>query len=286
MTNLRKITIAAAVLLIATAIGLGSHFKTLADKHRDQVQLELRHLLGESVRFEGLDVRLLWLPGFVVREFRMADDSRFAATPILKARELFLGISLRQLFTGRIVIDSVTFVGPEMQIISDETGVLNVSMLASRRKELGVLPRRRAGAPGERRQNSVRFAVDELRVEDGRIIYLDRTAKDPAELQLRGIELQVRGLDLQEPTRVRVAAALTEGLGQDLHIEGLLHRAKADQSWYQRGMNLQDSIRFAARFDGPARLRRAARKSPAGAGGHRPDGAASPSRRQPAAAAA
>ncbi len=239
MTNLRKITIAAAVLLIATAIGLGSHFKTLADKHREQVQLELRYLLGDSVRFESLDVRLLWLPGFVVREFRMADDSRFAATPILKAREVFLRISLRQLFTGRIVIDSVTFVGPEMQIISDETGVLNVSMLASRRKELGVLPRRRAGAPGERRQNSVRFAVDELRVEDGRIIYLDRTVKDPAELQLRGIELQVRGLDLQERTRVRVAAALTEGLGQDLHIEGSLHRAKADQSWYQRGMNLK-----------------------------------------------
>ncbi len=85
----------------------------------------------------------------------------------------------------------------------------------------------------------MRFAIDELRVDDGRIIYLDRTTKDPAELQLRGIELQVRGLDLEEPTRVRVAAALTEGLGQDLHIEGLLHRAKADQSWYQRGMDLK-----------------------------------------------
>ncbi len=147
MTNLRKITIAVAVLLTATAIGLGSHFKRLADKHREQVQAELRHLLGDSVRFDGLDVRLLWLPGFVVREFRMADDSRFAATPFLKARELILGLSLRQLLTGRIVIDSVTFVGPEMQIISDETGLLNLSMLASQRKELGSAqtPARRAG---------------------------------------------------------------------------------------------------------------------------------------------
>jgi uncharacterized protein involved in outer membrane biogenesis len=239
MTNLRKITIAVAVLFTAAAIGLGSHFKRLADKHREQVQLELRLLLGDSVRFDGLDVRLLWLPGFVVREFRLADDSRFAATPILKARELILGINLRQLFTGRIVIDSITFIGPEMQIISDETGLLNLSMLASRRKELGVMPRRRSSAPGERRQSSVRFAIDELRVDDGRIIYLDRTAKDPAELQLRGIELQVGGFDLEEPTRVRMAAALTEGLGQDLRIEGLLHRAKADQSWYQRGMDLK-----------------------------------------------
>jgi len=239
MTNLRKIAITGAVLLTASAIGVGSHFRRLAEKHRGQVQLELRRLLGDSVRFDGLEARLLWLPGFVVREFRVADDNRFAATPIVKARELVLGISLRQLFTGHIVINSLTFVAPEMQIISDETGLLNLSMLASRRKELGAIPRRRPGAPSERRQSAVRFAIDEIRVDDGRIIYLDRTVKDPAELQLRAVELQVSGLDLALPTRVRLAASLTEGLGQDLRIEGSLHGAQADQSWYERRMDLK-----------------------------------------------
>ena len=239
MTNLRKITIAAAVLLTASAIGVGSHFKRLADKHRDQVQLELRRLLGDSVRFDGLEVRLLWLPGFVVREFRVADDSRFAATPIVKARELVLGISLRQLVTGHIVIDSLTFVAPEMQIISDETGLLNLSALASRRKELSAIPTRRSGAPSERRQSAVRFAIDEIRVDQGRVIYLDRTVKDPAEMQLRDVELRVSGLDLALPTRVRLAASLTEGLGQDMRVEGALHGAKADQSWYQRELDLK-----------------------------------------------
>ncbi len=239
MTNLRKIAIAVAVLLTASAIGVGSHFKRLADKHRDQVQQELRRLLGDSVRFDGLEVRFLWLPGFVVREFRVADDSRFAATPIVKARELVLGISLSQLFTGHMVIDSVTFVAPELQIISDETGLLNLSMLAGRRKELGAMPRRRSGAPGERRQSAVRFAIDEIRVDDGRIIYLDRTAKDPAEMQLRDVDLRVSGLDLAQPTGVRLAASLSEGLGQDLRVEGALHGATADQSWYQRAMDLK-----------------------------------------------
>ena len=153
MTRLRKITLAVAIIALVTAAGIGNHFKNLADKERVQVQQELRRLLGDSVRFDGLDARLFWLPGFVVREFRVADDSRFAATPILKARELILGVSLRQLFTGRIVINSLTFVGPEVQIINDETGLLNVSVLASRRQELGIRPRRRSGASSERRQN-------------------------------------------------------------------------------------------------------------------------------------
>lgn len=239
MTKLRKITLAVASLSIAAAVVLGNHFKSLAEKHREQVQQELRRVLGDRVQFDGLDAQLFWLPGFVVREFRIADDSRFAATPVLKARELILGISLGQLFTGRIVIDSLSFVGPEMQIISEETGLLNLSVLASNRKDFGATPRRRSGEAGERRQNAVSFAIDEIRVDNGRIIYLDRTAKDPAELQLRDVELKIYGLDLERPTRVRAAASLSEGLGQDMRIDGLLHSAKSDQSWYQRSLDLK-----------------------------------------------
>jgi len=209
MTHLRKLTLAIAAVSIAAAVGLGSHFKSLADKHREQVQQELRRVLGDRVQFDGLDARLFWRPGFVVREFRVADDSRFAATPIVKARELVLGISLGQLLTGRIVIDSLSFVGPEIQVITEETGLLNLSELASQRKELGAAPRRRSGGAGERRQSTVRFAIDEIRIDGGRIIYLDRTVKDPAELQLRDVELEVSGLDLARPTWVRAAASLT-----------------------------------------------------------------------------
>ncbi len=239
MTKLRKITLAVAIVLTATAVGLGNHFKTLADKHREQVQQELRRMLGDSARFDDLEFRLFWLPGFVLHEFRVADDSRFAATPIVKARELVLGISLLPLFTGRIVIDSLGFIEPEIQIINDETGLLNLSALASRRKELGTMPRPGSDASGERRQSSVRFAIDKISVEDGRVIYLDRTVKEPAELQLRDVDLTLNSLDLVRPTRVRAAASLTEGLGQDMHIEGLLQSAKSDQSWYQRGLDLK-----------------------------------------------
>ena len=239
MTNLRKITLAVASLAIAATVGLGNHFKSLADKHREQVQQELRRLLGDRVQFDSLDARFFWQPGFVVSGFRVADDSRFAATPILKARELVLGISLGQLFTGRIVIDSLSFLGPEIQIISEETGLLNLSVLADRRNEPDTPPRRRPGGAGERRQSTVRFAIDEVRVDDGRIIYLDRTVKDPAELELHDVELKIFGLDLARPTRVRAAASLTEGLGQDMRVEGLLHSAKSDQSWYQRSLDLK-----------------------------------------------
>lgn len=238
MKNLPKIIAAMAVLLTGAAVGMGSHFKALADRHQDQVRQELRRLLGDSVRFDSLNVRLLWQPSFVVREFRIADDNRFAATPILKARELLLGISLSQLFAGHIVIDALTLVEPEMQIITDETGLVNLSALGNKRKELSALPKQRSGAPAPRRHSAVRFAIDAIRVDDGRIVYLDRSVTEPAELQLRNVDFNLTGLDLALPTRVRLAAALSEGLGQDMRIEGMLKSAQADQSWYQREIEL------------------------------------------------
>jgi uncharacterized protein involved in outer membrane biogenesis len=270
MTNLRKITLAVVSLSIAAAVVLGSHFKSLADKHREQVQQELRGLLGDRVQFDGLDVRLFWWPGFVVREFRIADDSRFAATPIIKARELVLGISLVRLLAGRIVIDSLSFVDPEIQVITEETGLLNLSVLASQREELGTTHRRRSGGAGERRQSTVRFAIDEIRADDGRIIYLDRTVKDRG-LQLRDVELKIYGLDLARH-RVHAAASLTEGLGQICAL--IAAQRQSDQSWYQRSLDLK--IQFDSLY-APVVLPPSltARKNSAGARCHRPDVAAS-----------
>ena len=188
MTKLRKITLAVAILLTATAVGLGSHFKTLADKHREQVQQELRRMLGDSARFDGLDVRLFWLPGFVLHEFRVADDSRFAATPISKranSSSVSACSTLHRPHRHRFArIHRTRNSNHQRRNRSAQS-----QCARQPRKELGTIPRRRSDASGERRQSSVRFAIDKIRVEDGRIIYLDRTVKEPAELQLRDVDL-------------------------------------------------------------------------------------------------
>ena len=167
-------------------------------------------MLGDSVRSDGLEVPLFWLPGFVLREFRVADDSRFAATPISRLATRPRR-RLRRLFVGRIAIDSLSFIEPEVQILDDETGLLNPACSPPRRRTRHDTP-----APVQRYRpatvKAVRFAIDEIRVEDGRVIYLDRTVKDPAELQLRDVDVTLKNLDLARPTRVRAAASLTEGL--------------------------------------------------------------------------
>ena len=224
MKSPRKIFFVTVAALTLVAAILVHTFNLAAGRHLESVQQELGKLLGMDIRFASLEVHLLGRPGFVAKELRIADDPRFAATPILRARELILGVQLWQLLFGRVVIDSLTLRAPEFQIITDETGLFNLDLLTQKRKELPRSPQLRS-APAERKTSSVSFAIDALRIDDGRVIYLDRSVKEPAELQLGDIDLTLRGLDAKQTTRFRFAAALAEGLGQDVRIDGEFNAA-------------------------------------------------------------
>src|SRR5258706_331880 len=140
MKSPRNILIFAAVAILIAVTALVQAFNIVASRHRELVQQELRKLLGKEVSFESLEVHLFGRPGFAAKSFRIADDPRFAATPIIRARQLILGVKLWPLLAGRIVIDSLVFNQPEFQIITDETGLLNLDLLSRRRGEIATLP--------------------------------------------------------------------------------------------------------------------------------------------------
>ena len=119
------------ILLVAViaAAALVQIFNVIARKNRDLVRQELQKVLGKDFNFTALEVTFFSPPGFSVKMVRMADDSRFAATPIIQAKELILGVSLWNLLWGRVVIDTLIFDEPEFQIITNESGVLNLTKL-------------------------------------------------------------------------------------------------------------------------------------------------------------
>lgn len=241
MKSLRKILLLFLVVLALAVVGLVESFNLLAARHRDQVRQELQKVLGQDASFASLEVNLLGRPGFVAREFRVADDPRFAATPLLRAGELVLGVSIWDLLSRRLVINSLTFNDPEFQVITDESGQLNLTAWVHRKTELRRIPRLRPSAPA-RKPLPVSFAVDEIGIQRGRIDYLDRSTKEPAELRIRNISLSMQGFAPGEITKLRIRAALTEGLSQDVSINGQLTPAPADQSWQQRGIDV--TLRF------------------------------------------
>ena len=241
MKSPRNILLVMLAVSAVAAASLAYSFNLIAGRNRELVQQELQKFLGNEISFASLEVNLLGTLGFSAKEFRIADDARFAATPAVRAKELILGVSLWELVFGRVVIDSLTFNEPELQIISEETGLLNLTELISKLQESTKSPKTSSSASRHGR-GSVRIAVSEFRIQDGRIEYLDRSIKVPAELRLRNISLNVSGFDPTAKTRIRLTAALTEGAGQDMRIDGELSPGPPNSSWQQRGLDV--SMRF------------------------------------------
>jgi uncharacterized protein involved in outer membrane biogenesis len=216
-------------------------FNSLASRNREQVQQELQKVLGKDVSFENLKVSLLGGFGFSAKAFRVADDPLFAATPLVQASELVLGVSPWNLLLGRIVIDSMTLKEPEFQIITNEAGAVNLAAFAARTREIGAFPRLRA-ATSDKHRPAVNFRVSRIRVVNGRIAYVDRSIPEPTEVQIRNLKLDVDGLDPHDKTRVTLNAALTEGLSRDVRIDGFIGPVVDSRPWLQQPVDLE--IRF------------------------------------------
>lgn len=239
MKRLPKLLLIIAATLALGVAGLIESFNLLAAKHRDQVTQELQKVFGQDVSFASLEVNVFGRPGFVAKEFTIADDSRFAATPALRARELVLGVSLWNLLSRRLVITSLAFEEPEFQIITDESGLLNLTSLINGKSELRKFPKLRQPRAPEHRPAPVSFAIHEIAIKRGRVEYVDRSVKPAAELRVKNVSMSVQGFDPDEATRITIAASLNEGLGQDVRISGQLAPQPESHSWMQRGIDLR-----------------------------------------------
>ena len=241
MKNRRKLLVVTVVMLAIATAGVVHTFNVLAGKYRDQVQQELQKVLGKDVAFASLQVTLFGGPGFVAKEFRIADDPRFAATPLLRAKELVLGVSLWKLFFQQLVITTLAFKEPEFQIITDESGSRNLTALLHRKGELRQFPALRPAAP-ERGRTPVSFLIRKIHIKDGRVDYVDRSVIAPVELRVGHISMTLTGFDRREAITLHFAASLTEGLSQDLRIDGRLNPASQEIPWTQRPVDLD--LRF------------------------------------------
>ena len=228
----KSISLAVGTVILA-ALALVYSVNLLAAIRRDLVYEELQRVAGKDVAFDEFEVTLLTGLGFSARNFRIADSPVFAATPLLRAKELRMGVSLLSLMLGRIVINKLTFIEPEFQIITNEEGVMNISSLEDRRKQLVELPKARSSAP-KREFSSVNFVVTNFQIKNGRIDFIDRSVRAPAEMQIKRVDMNLQGINPNGRAKMNLAASLNEGLGQDVRVAGYLGPFARGKGWKEQ----------------------------------------------------
>jgi uncharacterized protein involved in outer membrane biogenesis len=168
------------------------------------------HAVGRPVKFASLSVSLLPLPHVNLKGLEVADDPRFGTTPLLRVKELRMGLRVKPLLSLRIELASITLHDAQVEAVEME-GRWNFAALAPPAAPAKPAPRPVPGIPGSAAVGSVMVSRIGLKnatvnvrrpgVKDGdvRIEGLDATVSG-----VGGSELEVRGDARLEPGGLRL----------------------------------------------------------------------------------
>ena len=171
------------VVITVVLIFVAAHLwlPTLAER-KGEIESYLSSTAGNPVTFGTLDTFWDGLnPGVRVQDFRMASASTGRAA--IQLKEVRLSLASWPLLTGRIAINSLVLVEPSLTVERQADGRLRVSGL-----ETAATP-----AAGDTDFLKLLLAQNEVVIEDGELLWVDRRAGTQDErLSIKGAALRLR----------------------------------------------------------------------------------------------
>jgi AsmA protein len=167
-----KITLAVVGVLV---VGIDSiPLFVNANTFRPAIERQLTTTLGRSVKLGDLSLSL-FSGSLVAKDLSVADDPGFAAAPFLTAKELRIGVSLRQLiFSHQVNLRSFQVESPQITAIRATNGTWNFSSLGTLVASADTASGNAKGSAPELRDLSVGRIV----IDDGRAVIVSQTLRD------------------------------------------------------------------------------------------------------------
>jgi uncharacterized protein involved in outer membrane biogenesis len=226
---------------------------------------EIGQALGRKVFTESVEVTL-WPVGARFVNFAVAADPDFAATELLRARNLRIDFEVWASLLGLVRFKKVVLESPVITLVRDERGRYNVTRPADN----GTGGGRNSAAGGKKtsaeQQGDRLLLVERLTVSDGTFRYRD--LKSRGELSATRIDLEVKDFKWDEPFEIQLEAAvmaasqnlrLKTWLGPlsgnatyaDVPLNGEIHAEALDLGKINAALpQFRNSLPRALRFDG------------------------------------
>ena len=153
-----------------------------------------------------------------LREMSLVDAAK---APMLSLPLLDIDIESIDVFKRNIDISKVTVNGLSVDAVIGRDGVLNLLALVPRAEKTADAPpaAKAATAPADAPAQALRFTVTEFALNDGRVVFTDRSQPAPFRTELADIDLSVTGLSNQRPEPATVSASVRTGFGETLGLK-------------------------------------------------------------------
>jgi hypothetical protein len=175
--------------------------------------------LGAPVSIADVEIDLWPVPSVALTGARLgAEDD-----PIARADRILLRPRILPLFSGNVTVREIAIERPDIRLVVDSSGALNLPFASSSSDE-----------PGSRA--SVEFAVEEFRVRGGRLSYVD--TRDGTDIRILGLEQSLQ-----------IAGRLADGTLAVVGLDGSLSSDSVDAELPARLAAPLRGLRFAVRHD-------------------------------------
>ena len=183
---MRKIVLIAAATiggLIIVAAGLivygALNLNAIVKRDQRYVLDKLSYKVGRGVQAQDIQIGLGWGVTLDISGLQIADDPAFSQLPFLKAKQVSGQVELLPLISGRILITRLAMLNPEVRILRDRAGRLNVGTLGAHQGAPTPGPPARPHPPAG--GLPITFLVRDLNIHEGGVSYQDAAGGRPIE---------------------------------------------------------------------------------------------------------
>ncbi|MCG6982082.1 MAG: AsmA family protein [Deltaproteobacteria bacterium] len=136
---------------------------------------------------------------------------RGSNVPLLKGETLELRWKFKELLKGNIVIHTLVFTKPEIALIRDEDGKLNIADLLPKPSDSTAAGNSSTDAGKERA--GLPLLISLLSMEDGHLSFVDRSHKPQATLEIRNLNSRINDLSVSTPIPFQIEGQIV-GMGK------------------------------------------------------------------------
>ncbi|MGD8915790.1 MAG: AsmA-like C-terminal region-containing protein [Syntrophobacterales bacterium] len=134
-----------------------------------------------------------------------------SSAPLLKNEKLELRWKFKELLKGRIVIHTLVFTKPEITIIRNEDGKLNIADLLPQNAGSNTEPY--SSKYGREEHAGVPLLISLLSVENGHLSFVDLTQKPQAKLEIRNLKSRINDFSASSPIPFQIEGQIV-GMGE------------------------------------------------------------------------
>jgi uncharacterized protein involved in outer membrane biogenesis len=201
-------------LLIYAVVNLNS----IIDSNRTLILGRLSTSLDRPVTVGDIKASVGWGVAIEVDDLRIAEDPAFSQEPFVAANKITIDVEFLPLLHGKAKLKQLHLIEPQIHVIRNAAGVLNLSTIGGR-GESNSPPGRSALAA---------LYVKALTIENATVVYEDLAEPDSKPIQLDKIDLDIAKLSGLRPFEIELKLAILSD-DQNVEVSGkvgpLLHAA-------------------------------------------------------------